>query len=508
MKKIIFTYVGLFFVPLLGCSQPPNLPNIIVILADDIGLGDISYYRRQHSERIILETPNIDQLAQTGTYFTNAHSPAALCAPSRYAIMTGTHCYRSPYPWGVWSAFAESPIQANQLTLPKLLKQAGYQTAFFGKWHLGGTYYHAKDSTKWYRRQQSKGPQLDVDIRRIVKGGPNKQGFDYSITLPAGIQNVPYAVYENDVWMPLRPSSEVGFISNEKMEKIGAYIDKEEGLGDSNWDPHLMGPLLAKKATQYINQHAKTKKPFFIYYNTQAVHVPHVPPKKLGNTKISGTTPSRHLDMVKELDAQIGQLQAVLRKNGLLENTLFVFTSDNGGLIHNQQTIASGHRPSDIYRGSKNLPYEGGHRVPFIVSWPKELPQNQPIDDPVLGLDILATLAAVTHQSIPQNQAQDSYNLLPVIQENASVIRPFLMIQGGSRREVIFIEKDWKLIIQVDRKDKTNNTRTPIALFNLKDNPTEKEEQNWINHPDYLQKVRELFKKYNRIRDSGVATNL
>lgn len=489
------------------CMFAINPPNVIVVLADDIGVGDISHYRRMHSNNIILETPNIDKLANEGVVFTNAHSPAALCAPSRYAIMTGNSCYRSPKPWGVWGAYEESPIKADQLTLGKLMKQSGYSTAFLGKWHLGGDYLKKDDKNTIYRGPRYR-PELDVDISKIIGNGPKQQGFDYSLTFPAGIQDVPYAVYENEKWMPLQSSSEITYISQENMTKIGVKLDKSEGLGDSNWDPHNMGPLLAHKAVNYINKHANKKDPFFMYYCSQAVHLPHTPSKELNGIKIAGTTPSKHMDMIKELDVQMGMLVEALKEKGIYENTIFIFTSDNGGLLNNKQTLASGHSPSDIYRGGKNTAFEGGHRVPFIASWPKSIKAKQISTEPILGLDILATLSAITEQSIQKNQAMDSYNLLPILQnEKNSTGHSFLMLQGGTGKELILIEDGWKLIIQVDKKDKTDKIRSPKALFNLNNNPGEVRTQNLVNSAEHQTRIKQMLTKYNTVRKNGVATN-
>ncbi len=502
MRKLIRLLLIFFLnVSLWGAEKP----NVVVVLADDIGLGDISHYRQMHVDSVILKTPNIDFLARQGMVFTNAHSPAALCAPSRYAIMTGNSCYRSPFPWGVWGPYEKSPIGPEQLTLGKLMKQAGYHTAFFGKWHLGGDYYRKDNPSLIYRGPRNK-PELDVDITRIAGGGPKEKGFDYDLTFPAGIQNVPYAVFENSEWMPLREDSKIGYISQENMSKIGVKLDKSEGLGDLNWDPHEMGPLLVHKAVDYINLQANQKEPFFIYYCSQAVHLPHTPPAKLNGENIAGETPSKHMDMIKELDVQVGMLVEALKAQGVFENTLFIFTSDNGGLLR-RETLASGHQPSDIYRGGKNQAYEGGHRVPFIATWPAKIMTNQISSEPVLGLDILATLAAVTHQKIPGNQAMDSYNLLPVLLNHKSTEgRDYLMLQSGTGNEVIIIQENWKLIIQWDREDKSGNARIPLALFNLKDNPEEKEEQNLIREPEHQKRIQSLYDRYTSTRESRVFT--
>ncbi|MDO6736344.1 arylsulfatase [Wenyingzhuangia sp. 2_MG-2023] len=487
-------------------AQKHTKPNVIVVLADDIGTGDISHYRKMHSNNIILETPNIDKLANQGVVFTNAHAPAALCATSRYGIMTGNSCHQSPLPWGVWSAYAKSAFTPDQLTLGTLMQKANYNTAFFGKWHLGTSFREKGNPNKIYQERHGKAMELGVDITKIVGGGPQFNGFDYSLTLPAGVQDVPYAVYENNLWMPLQKDSKIDVITNQKMQKFNIHLDKDEGLGDSNWDPHLIGPILAHKAVNYIKENAKKEKPFFMYYCSQAVHKPHAPAKELNGVKIAGTTPSTHMDMIKELDVQIGMMIEQLKKEGIYENTVFVFTSDNGGLLVDKNTAKSGHKVSDIYRGAKNQPYEGGHRVPFIVSWPNTL-KNHTINKPALGLDIMATLAAITETKIAKNEAVDSYNLLPVLKNPKSDdIHSFLIVQGGSGKQGIIIEDDWKLIVNFDKKDKTWMTRTPVSLFNLKENIEEKESGNLVNNPKYKEKVKELFDKYNHYRDTKTPT--
>ncbi|TNJ43598.1 arylsulfatase [Tamlana fucoidanivorans] len=481
-------------------------PNIIVVLADDIGVGDISKYRRLHSDNIILETPNIDSLADAGMMFTDAHAPAALCATTRYAIMTGNSCYRSSEPWGVWSGYAKSVIKDDQMTLGKLMKQANYNTAFFGKWHIGTSFAKKGVPEKIYEPKIGKAPVLDIDITKILHG-PTQLGFDYSVTLPAGIQSVPYAVYENDQWLKLKEDSKIEIIDAEYLAKLNLKLDKAIGYGDSNWDPHNIGTILANKAVDYITKNANKEKPFFMYYCSQAVHVPHAPASTLDGVNIKGTTPSLHMDMIKELDVQMGMMVNTLKQQGIYDNTVFIFTSDNGGLLGDKKTAKSGHKVSDIYRGAKNQAYEGGHRVPFIVSWPDEIKPNQMSDNPILGLDIMATIAAISNQKLSNNVAQDSYNLLPVLKnEKQATTHPFLMVQGGSQHEFILIDNGWKLILQVDKKDKTNKTSTPVALFNLNDNVEEEESKNYIKNPNYQKKIQELYNKYNQTRESLVFT--
>lgn len=496
MKIVLFNL--LFILSLTVYAN--NRPNVIVVLADDLGVGDVSYYRQLHSDNIIVETPNIDKLAREGVVFTQAHTPAALCAPSRYGIMTGNSCYRSRAPLGVWGSYEESPVKDTDLTLGRLMQSAGYHTSFFGKWHLGGDYYRLSNPTQIYRAPRSN-HETDVDITRMVDG-PRQKGFDYSFTLPAGIQDMPYAMYENGEMVPISDDSEVTFITQAMMDKINVKLDKEEGLGDSNWDPHLMGPVLVNKAVDYINNRSNQKEPFFMYYCSQAVHLPHTPADFMDGVKIKGTTPSAHLDMVKELDVQMGMIIKALKARDIYNNTIFVFTSDNGGL-NPAATRNSGHMSSSIYRGGKNTPYEGGHLVPFIVSWPDRF-RHHHTNSPVLALDIMATLSAITGGAIGEGQALDSYNLLPLLHRDASATtHPFLVTQGGTGQELIIIEDRWKLIIQSDRN---GERREPIAFFDLNTNPQEKESQNLINSPEHQVRINAMLDKYNSIRDSKVST--
>ncbi len=490
------------------CVYAQQQPNVIVVLADDIGTGDISYYRNLQSQNIVVETPTLDMLSEGGMVFTDAHSPAALCAPTRYAIMTGSHCYRSYAPWGVWGSYQPSPIEEDQLTLGKLMKRAGYKTSFFGKWGFGMDFAKKDDPTEVYRSPRMK-HEINVDITKVIDKGPVQNGFDYSFMYPAGIQAEPYAVYENGKMMPIKEDSEIVLITNERTKKMGFKLDKKEGLGDSNWNAFNAGELLANKAVNFIKSATEdTTQPFFMYYCSQAVHKPHTPSKVLNGKEIRGATPSNHLDMVKELDVQMEMLIQTLKEQGVYDNTLFIFTSDNGGL-RVSGTLKAGHKSSGIYRGSKNQCYEGGTRVPFIAWWPGEINAKSISAEPILGIDILATLADITNQTIAENQAKDSSSLLDLLKGNeTSKPHDFLITQSGTGKQGMITKNGWKLIIQFDKKDKTYNTMTPMALFNLEENILEKESENLIDNPEYKAKITELFELYKTTRISDASTGI
>lgn len=483
-------------------KTPSALPNVVFIMADDIGQGDVGFYHRERTgKEEVIPTPNLDALINSGIRFDDAHTVSALCSPTRYSVMTGNYTFRCYRPWGVWSATSKSGVGEGQLTVGNIMQDAGYKTAFFGKWHLGGDWY-IKGTDEIYRGVGT--GDSTTDFTQIVGGSPNHLGFDYSFMCPSGIQNNPFAFYENAKWMPLGDDSK--FIVNPALHG-GFYERKHPRFADSNWKTSAVGRLLTEKAQAFIESQANShsENPFFMYYCSQAVHVPHDPPTNFFADSVEGTTVSAHGDMIKELDLQVGAIVNALKKNGFYENTLIIFSSDNGGL-NIQDTEKHGHDSSNGYRGSKTWIYEGGHRVPFIASWPEKIKPNQVSNEPIMVHDLAATLYAITNQDAPSDQAMDSFNLLPLLfQEENARGREVMYLQGsGHRGRVAIRQGDWKLIIQSDRNDASK--RIPIELYNLGDNLYEKEEQNMINQPDQQERVEDLLQLYNQIRDSKQRT--
>lgn len=480
-------------------STALSKPNIIVILADDLGSGDVSFYNTNFMDKSsVVQTPTIDSLAEQGVWFTNGHSATALCAPTRYAALSGNNNYRSYAPWGVWNTFRPNAIKETDMTLARAAKQGGYQTGFVGKWHLGGDY-QLKNSTKIYRGTDYKA-QEKIDLNTMVGGGPNNLGFDYSYMLPTGIQGPIYLTYENQKWNPLHPDSKIIYLDENSAIEPKIVSDKGPGMGDSHWDTRKMGDVISQKAVNFIkSQNAQT--PFFLYYASPMVHIPHMPPKTFDGEKIAGATPSAHLDMVKELDLQIKRLVDALKETGQYENTLIIVTSDNGGLLK-RDSIKAGHKTSGIYRGSKNFAYEGGHRIPFIASWPNQIQAGQISNQAVVAQDLLATVANAAGAPLTAQQAPDSNNLIPLLTGQGQYhSRSQLFLQGGSKSQAIYIKGDWKLILQSNYKlDKFE----PIALFNLKNNIRELENQNLLTKEP--QRVKTMRDEYLRIRNSKQPT--
>ncbi len=476
-------------------------PNIVLIMADDLGLGDLSHHVRtfMHKEPLY-ETPAIDALARQGLWFTDGHSATSLCSPTRYCMMSGKCNYRSNAPWGVWGTFRPSAIKAGEPTLGTVTRDAGYTTGFIGKWHLGGDFLD-KQTGRIYRGDDNNDPDCGADLTRFEGNGPRACGFDYDFTLPCGVQGPIYLAYENEAWHPLGKDSRIIFLNEETAIDPRIVSDKGNGMGDSNWDTRLIGQLVSQKAVDFIAQAATAKKPFFLYYCSPEVHVPHCPPDEFDGKAIKGATPSRHLDMVLDLDQQVRRIVDALKAAGVYDNTLILFTSDNGGLRVDKDTAKAGHDSAGGWTGSKNLPEEGGHRVPFFAVWAGHIKPGT-TDEPAISQDMLATLAAVAGNPLATEHLPDSNNLMPLLTGKGGYKpRTMLVQQAGSKTEVMFRKGSWKLIIQ------SNHACTlwePIALYNLADDPQEK--RNFAGNPEYGERIERMKAEYLAIRQEGRRT--
>jgi arylsulfatase A-like enzyme len=383
-------------------------PNIVVIFADDLGPGDIGFYHQQRTgQPPVVPTPNMDQMIADGMHFDDAHAPSSLCAPSRFSMLTGNYPYRNRQPFGVWRPWNDPGIEPKYTTSARIAKQGGYATAFFGKWGCGGQL-TARDAGMVISRNN----EDDADYTHIYKAA-NYFGFDYALELPSGIQNAPYVFYENSQWLPLKENSTLVPVGPEQHKNP----ERKDGIGDSNWDPTRVGPVLASKAVDYIKKQTAENpdQPFFMYYCSQAVHAPHTPPEELAGVSIAGSTPSAFGDMVYELDTQIGMIIKCLKETGVYEDTLLILTSDNGGYPTDITDMADmGYDPSNGLRSHKGRIYEGGSRVPFIAVWPNMIEPATVSNESVVAHDIVATITALTGQRISPEVVKDSLNLLPL----------------------------------------------------------------------------------------------
>ena len=494
MLRNLFLPALCFMIALGSWAQPK--PNIVLIMADDIGLGDIGYYHKQRTgKNPVVPTPNIDRLVKEGMRFSDAHSPAPLCAPTRFSMLTGNFCYRNPVnDWGIWQPQINAGIDPQFTTIARLAKQANYHTAFMGKWGLGGVWENEKPNHEGYKK---------------ITGGARQFGFDYAVELPQGIQNLPFIVYENGEWIKLDPASEIVDIPFEQTRYPASESGKHlEGAGDSFWNPELIGPMLAGKAVQYIDERAKQIQPFFLYYCSQAVHVPHTPSVTLNNTAIAGKAPSAHGDMISELDAQVGMIVRALKANGVYDNTLIVFTSDNGGLQNDDKMRAAGHHSSNGLTASKGSIYEGGHRVPFIAVWPGKIAANTQSDVTIVGHDMVATVAAMTGIKNDPLQIKDAANLLPVlVNQSKQPLHKYMLYQSNAAGGPYYSirEDDWILVFSNTSRSSFDNL-TAIGLYNLSNNTLQNKEQNLLHDAAMSSKINKMTEDFLALRKNDATT--
>jgi arylsulfatase A-like enzyme len=416
--------------------------------------------------------------------------------------MTGNYNYRSYAPWGVWGTFRPTAITGEDATLGTVTQSAGYTTGFVGKWHLGGDFYK-KNSTQLYRGDDRGDTPLDVDMTKWIANGPQDFGFDYDYTLPTGVQGPVYLAFENGLWAPLNRNSKLIHYDKNSAKDPFFVSDKGPGTGDSEWDSYKINEILSDRAEAFIKRSAQSKKPFFLYYCTPAVHIPHTPPKKLDGRKIRDTTPTHHTDMNRVVDWEVKKIVDALKESGTYENTLIIVTADNGGLS-DPEAAKSGHLSNGGVRGTKNHPWEGGHLVPLIVSWPGVVQPNSRSDVLINGTDILATLAELVGTKLNEEQAKDSHSFYPLLRGKQDFQpRNEIMQQAGAQCELMFRQGNWKLLMQSDYK---LSKMEPFALFNLADNPNEDEACNLIKEPKYANLVEALYTRYKTVRNSPSRT--
>lgn len=406
---------------------PAAKPNILLILADDLGYGDVSCY----NDRAKVPTPNLDRLAREGMRFTDAHSPATVCTPTRYSLMTGQMAFRVPNGGRVFEGVGgPSLIAPGRLTLPAMLRANGYSTACIGKWHVGLTFF---DKDGQPIRTNGIAAVRRVDFSRRIEGGPMDHGFErFFGTACCPTTDWLYAFIENDR-VPVPPA---GPLDKSKLPKHPYANDCRAGLIAPDFPMEEVDLVFLKKSREFLEQHARQSpgKPFFLFHSAQAVHLPSFPANQFKGKTRAGP----HGDFIHQLDWVVGELMSTLEKLGLADNTLVIFTSDNGpettSIIHMRADYNhDGARP---WRGMKRDQWEGGHRVPFLVRWPGKVKPGATSAQLTSLTDVMATVAAIIGTDLPKDAAEDSFNLLPVLLgQNSGPIRSYLLQQafGGSR---------------------------------------------------------------------------
>lgn len=434
-----------------------NKPNVILMLIDDLGYGDISCLNK--NSKIV--TPNIDALAQRGAVYTDAHATSALCTPSRYGLLTGRYNWRSHLKSGVLLGTGEPLIEQNRQTLAHMFKQGGYFTACVGKWHLG---------MQWHRKQNADGTEYgipyeinamkadlaeaqktgksiwssryfvdgyDLDFSKPLVTGPCDKGFDYFFGMPASLDQPPYVYIENDRIL-VEPDHVSGIFP---LDRNGATHQEQWQRGPvaAGFDHRQVIPDMQDKVLELIETHRD--EPFFIYYPTPAVHGPLLPtPEYQGRSGLN-----LYADMVLQLDGMVGEITQKLKTTGVWENTIFVFVSDNGcsGVADYPFLLAHDHNPSYIFRGHKADIYEGGHRVPTVVSWPGKFTETAVCSQMVCLADFYRSFAELIGIELPDSAGEDSF-LLPLLGTDTDSGRQSIIHSSGDGSFAIR-SKEWKL---------------------------------------------------------------
>jgi arylsulfatase A-like enzyme len=486
------------FVPPRLKALAAERPNIVLIYADDLGYGDVSCYGATQ-----VQTPNIDRLAREGRRFTNGHSPAATCTPSRYAMLTGEYAWRQTGT-GILPGDARMIIRPGRTTLASMLKDAGYKTGVVGKWHLGLG-------------------DRDQDWNGEIRPGPEDIGFDYSFLIPATGDRVPCVYVENRRVVDLDPKDPIRVSFSEPIgaEPTGkehpellkmhpshghdqtiingiSRIGYMSGGKSARWVDEDMADVIASKATAFIEQ--AQDRPFFLYFSTHDIHVPRVPhPRFVGKT---GMGPRG--DCIAQLDWCVGEILKTLDLLGLAENTMVIMTSDNGPVLddgYRDEAVEKlgNHKPSGPLRGGKYSAFDAGTRIPFVIRWPGKVATGDS-EALVSQVDFLSSLAALTGQELDSDDGPDSFNVLDALLGDTGRGREHLVEQGAV---LSLIKGRWKYIEPGSGPKVNVHTNTELGrdtVPQLYDLETDLGETRNVasEHP---QIVREMADLLNGIRD-------
>ncbi len=483
-------------VPTAGYADAARKPNVLYILADDLGYGDVGCYNKDSK----IPTPNLDRLATEGMRFTDAHAPTSVCTPTRYAILTGRYSWRTRLQRGVLSAWAKPLIAADRLTVPALFRQHGYTTGAIGKWHLGWNWptNHSEPPDSSHNRLSN------VDFTKPIADGPTTRGFDcyFGVSVP---NYPPYCFIENDHTVGIPSVRDTGLVDGFNIP--GPMLP--------GWKLVNILPELTRRAVKWIGDTSKSDKPFFLYFALTSPHYPVVPaPEFRGKSKAGA-----YGDFVCQTDWTVGQVLDALQRAGVADNTLVIFTSDNGPEITGEVNPGAYDR-ARIYhhysmgelRGAKRDTWEGGHRVPFLARWPGKIKPDAVSGETICHVDFMATVAAMLGTQLPPNAGEDSVSTLPVLlgQKLNRPVREATVYHSCSGKFAIR-KGDWVFIdaptgddngasgepqwFKAERGYTKHNL--PGELFNVHDDLSERQNR-YAEHPELVRELKELLQKYKR----------
>jgi len=489
-----YTFLAFIFSAVLLAAE--QRPNIVIIYADDLGYGDIGCY----NEDSRIPTPHIDKVAVEGIRFTDAHSPDSVCTPSRYGILTGRYSWRGKLKTGVLFNWEPPLIESGRMTLASLLKENGYRTAISGKWHLGlgftakpGKEVNFQEPLPW-----PGGPEPDraisesIDLSVPVFGGPEELGFDEAFyTAGCSTDQEPFCFIENTVMLGMRNAS--------YRNPSGSW---RTGMAAPDWVNETVDVSFTEWGLRFIEKSHKEKpeQPFFLYLPLSSPHSPHVTAAFAHGKSEAGTRG----DMVWLVDWATGQISSKLEELGLTENTLIIVTSDNGPLLGSLEfgksegtaEMTNGHKSMGDLRGKKGRVWEGGHRVPFVAQWPKNIPAGSTSDYTFCFTDLLATIADLLDEELPKSAGVDSFTMLPALLGKPMEHRPPIIHHSNS--SYAMRDGKWKIVFG-QGEGRVQPEEGHGYLFDLETDPYETNDL-WNARPNVVEKLTGTF---NQITQQG-----
>lgn len=504
-----FALAGWLLLGAASFGRAATLPNIVIILADDLGYGDVGIYNPEAA----FPTPNLDEMARAGIRFTDAHSPATICTPSRYSLQTGRMAFRTGRPSGAFEGpGGPSLIEPSRLTIAGMLKERGYTTALYGKWHIGLTWV---DSEGQRIEGQNLAATRRIDYARStpLPDGPVSRGYDFFFGTPNCPTTDPLYVYIDQDRVPV-PATDL--LDKKTLPDHPFAWDNDVGMVAPGYRFEGVDQLFLDKALGFLRNHRKSSpaRPFFLVLSTQTAHAPSFPSPQFKGRTSAGP----HGDFIFELDAIVGRLLGVLTDLGVEKDTLVMFGSDNGPEVRTTYLMRNlyGHDGARPWRGVKRDGWEGGHRVPFIARWPGRIAPGRVSAQTMTLTDVMATVASVVGVALPDDAAEDSYDMLPVLlgtQPESKPVRPYTLTQShrlgavdGPRAQLQIRRGPWKYL---DHRGSGGNDyatkpelqpyrlaeRAPEApgqLYNLDDDPGET--RNLYNErPDIVKEMQALL---------------
>ena len=459
-------------------AQDKKQPNIIFILADDLGYGDLSYLNEQGK----IKTPHLDKMASEGVVFGDAHSSSAVSTPTRYGVLTGRYNWRSTLKNGVLHWYATPLIPSGRTTMASMLRNQGYNTACIGKWHLGFNF-----PTKDGQKPVDKPDEYNLDFTKEITGGPCDVGFDYFFGVDAP-NYPPYCFIKNrhTVGLP------------DTYYPVSQDMDSRAGRGLQGWEMKDILPAIEKKAVEYIDRSAESNRPFFLYFPLTSPHTPIVPTDEFADrSKLN-----EYADFVMQSDAVVGSILEALEKNKIADNTIVVFTSDNGCSPRADFELLAqkGHDPSYIFRGMKSDLFEGGHHIPCIVRWPAQAKPRR-VDQTICLTDFMATFAALSGYRLADNEAEDSYNILPLLtaSETGKTIRE-ATVHHSIDGSFAIRQGKWKLLLSSYSGGWSEPRKAVVGapeyqLYDLEKDPEEKHNL-YKSNREVAQRLHDLLCRY------------